>query len=226
RRGASAARRAQSARRRPRALCRHLSYPLAGSPGAQARPGGARSRGRRRARLRALCRARRNRNRLPALLPPARAASARGAIDRAAAPRILCTARTAHRSLDSPLCRAGAEGNSLARRARGAHEPRESEVRLSQLPRGAGDRSARARRRLGARAIDARSRTALRRAARARRARRPAPGVGTREAGLLGALLQLMTALVDDAQVRRLLRLEELLPAMRRALIDLSAARV
>ena len=35
-----------------------------------------------------------------------------------------------------------------------------------------------------------------------------------------------MTRLIDDAEVRRLLRLEELLPALREALIDLSAGRV
>jgi thiomorpholine-carboxylate dehydrogenase len=43
---------------------------------------------------------------------------------------------------------------------------------------------------------------------------------------MLGALLQLMTAHLDDAAVRRHLKLEALIPAIRQALVDLSAGRV
>ncbi|HEX6266017.1 MAG TPA: ornithine cyclodeaminase family protein [Burkholderiales bacterium] len=50
--------------------------------------------------------------------------------------------------------------------------------------------------------------------------------MGARPAGVLGALLQLMTVHFDDAAVRRLLRLEDLIPALRQALIELSAGRV
>jgi thiomorpholine-carboxylate dehydrogenase len=50
--------------------------------------------------------------------------------------------------------------------------------------------------------------------------------MGARQAGCLGPFLQLMTVHLDDAAVRRLLVLEELIPALRRALIDLSAGRV
>jgi thiomorpholine-carboxylate dehydrogenase len=42
----------------------------------------------------------------------------------------------------------------------------------------------------------------------------------------LGAFLQLVIRQLDDAEVRRLLRLEELIPALRRAFIELSAGRV
>jgi thiomorpholine-carboxylate dehydrogenase len=50
--------------------------------------------------------------------------------------------------------------------------------------------------------------------------------VGARAPGRLGAFLQLVTRQLDDAQVRRLLRLEDLLPALRQAFVDLSAGRV
>jgi thiomorpholine-carboxylate dehydrogenase len=50
--------------------------------------------------------------------------------------------------------------------------------------------------------------------------------MGARARRGLGAFLQLMTRRLDDAEVRRLLRLEDLIPALRRAFIDLSAGRV
>jgi thiomorpholine-carboxylate dehydrogenase len=50
--------------------------------------------------------------------------------------------------------------------------------------------------------------------------------MGARARRGLGAFLQLMTRRYDDAEVRRLLRLEDLLPALRRAFVDLSAGRV
>jgi ornithine cyclodeaminase len=50
--------------------------------------------------------------------------------------------------------------------------------------------------------------------------------VGTASRGLLRALLQLVTIHLDDAAVRRHLRLEALLPAIRQALVDLSAGKV
>jgi thiomorpholine-carboxylate dehydrogenase len=49
--------------------------------------------------------------------------------------------------------------------------------------------------------------------------------VGASARRVLGAILQFVIYL-DDAAVRRLLRIEELLPAVRQALIDLSAGRV
>ena len=49
--------------------------------------------------------------------------------------------------------------------------------------------------------------------------------MGARAARRLGALLQLVNYF-DDAAVRRLLRLEALIPALRQALMDLSAGRV
>jgi len=50
--------------------------------------------------------------------------------------------------------------------------------------------------------------------------------MGARAPGRLGAFLQLVTPSLDDATVRRLLRLQELIPALRQAFIDLSAGRV
>lgn len=50
--------------------------------------------------------------------------------------------------------------------------------------------------------------------------------MGAAQGGLFRAVVQFVTAYFDDAAVRRLLRLEALLPAIRQALIDLSAGRV
>ena len=50
--------------------------------------------------------------------------------------------------------------------------------------------------------------------------------MGAPQSRLLGAVLQLVTPYFDDAAVRRLLRLDALLAAVRQALIDLSAGRV
>ncbi|MGE0876578.1 MAG: ornithine cyclodeaminase family protein [Burkholderiales bacterium] len=50
--------------------------------------------------------------------------------------------------------------------------------------------------------------------------------MGAPQGWLLGAFLQFVTLYLDDAAVRRLLRLDALLPAVRQALVDLSAGRV
>ncbi len=50
--------------------------------------------------------------------------------------------------------------------------------------------------------------------------------MGASQGRLLGAFLQFVTLYLDDAAVRRLLRLDALLPAVRQALVDLSAGRV
>src|SRR5687768_3063575 len=50
--------------------------------------------------------------------------------------------------------------------------------------------------------------------------------MGARAPRRVGALLQLVTRQLDDAEVRRLLRIEDLIPALRRAFVDLSAGRV
>jgi len=50
--------------------------------------------------------------------------------------------------------------------------------------------------------------------------------VGSPQGGLLGALLQFVSLNLDDAAVRRLLRLDALLPGMRQALVELSAGTV
>jgi ornithine cyclodeaminase/alanine dehydrogenase-like protein (mu-crystallin family) len=50
--------------------------------------------------------------------------------------------------------------------------------------------------------------------------------MGAASRRLLGAFLQLVTITLDDAAARRLLRLEALLPAIRQALVDLSAGKV